>query len=563
MTRSRALIGALVVAALVTTTLLAWLAVRHPNVAARLRGNLADASALLDNLHPPAGDVSVRLDPSAKGSPISPLIYGVAAADASTLQILGATLDRAGGNPSSRYNWVAGVSNTGRDWQFRNVTFGSQTAADDGIAATLAAGATPLRTLPTIGWVARDGDNRTQSRQVPAAGGPPLRPGSDAIAGYNPAANRQATSVRSYARTPAQGPNPAVPAVYQDEYVRHLVERFGSATHGALYFPMDNEPDLWSSTHTDVHPVRMGYDAMLANFLEYASMVKDEAPAARVLGPDVSGWTAYLFSDLDRGDDNFATHADRRSHGDEAFLPWWLSQVARSDAASGRRTLDFLDVHYYPQAQGVYSAAADPATQARRIRSVRGLYDPTFQDESWIATSVMLIPRLKRWIAANYPGTGLAITEYSWGGEKDASGAVAEAEVLGVFGREGVDLAAYWTYPPLDSPVGAAFRLYRNYDGRGATFGDRSIPVTSSSREVAGFAARHSDSGELDVVIANESLTSPTSVSLNLSKAGTYLATPYCIGPGSATIVPKESQSAASAVRLPSLGLCLLKLLPT
>ena len=563
MTRSKALVGALVVVALVATTVVVWLAVRHPNTAARLQGHVAAGAALLDIPHLPPGQVSVRLDPGAMGSQINPLIYGVAAADASTVRELGATLDRAGGNPSSRYNWVVGASNAGRDWQFRNVTLGSPAAADDGIAATLAAGATPLLTLPTLGWVARDGDNRTQSHQVPAQGGPPLRPGSDGIAGYDPAANRQATSIRSFPRKPALESNSAAPAVYQDEYVRHLAERFGSVTHGALYIAMDNEPDLWSSTHTDVHPVRMGYDAMLRNFLEYASMVKDQAPALRILGPDVSGWTSYIFSDSDRGDDNFASHADRRSHGDEAFLPWWLHQVARSDAVSGRRTLDFLDVHYYPQAQNVYSAAADPATQARRIRSVRSLYDPTFQDESWIATNVMLIPRLKRWIAENYPGTGLAITEYSWGGEKDASGAVAEAEVLGVFGREGVDLAAYWTYPPPDSPIGAAFRLYRKYDGRGATFGDRSIPVSSSSREVTAFAARHTDSGEVDVVIVNESRTGPTSVSLNLGKSRAYLATPYCIPPGSATIVRRESEPAASAVRLPPLGLCLLKLLPT
>src|SRR5262249_40619220 len=156
-----------------------------------------------------------------------------------------------------------------------------------------------------------------------------------------------------------------------------------------------------------------------ANFEEYATMVKAQSPQARVLGPDVWGWTGYLYSDLDRGSDDFATHADRRAHGDQPFLPWWLQEVAKADARRGGRSLDLLDVHYYPQGQGVYSAAADPDTQGRRIRSVRSLYDPGYQDESWIGTNVMLIPRLKQWIAAAYPGTGLAITEYSFGGEKD------------------------------------------------------------------------------------------------------------------------------------------------
>src|SRR5262249_8400495 len=55
---------------------------------------------------PKPGVVTVRLDPAAAGRPISPLIYGVAGADAATLRQLGATLDRWGGNPSSTYNWA-------------------------------------------------------------------------------------------------------------------------------------------------------------------------------------------------------------------------------------------------------------------------------------------------------------------------------------------------------------------------------------------------------------------------------------------------------------------------
>jgi hypothetical protein len=353
-------------------------------------------------------------------------------------------------------------------------------------------------------------------------------------------------------------PSASAPAVYQDEWVHHLVSRFGPG--GVRYYAMDNEPDLWSSVHTDVHPARMGYDDMLANFEEYATMVKEQAPQASVLGPDVSGWESYFYSDLDRGSDNYATHADSKAHGDQPFLAWWLQQVAAADKKRGSRSLDLLDVHYYPQGQGVYSDASDPDTQQRRIQSVRSLWDTTYQDESWIATNVMLIPRLKQWIAQDYPGTGLAISEYSFGGEKDASGAVAEAEALGVFGREGVDLAAYWTYPPPDSPPGAAFRLYRNFDGHGATFGDRSVRATSGSSELAAFASKHSDTGEVDVVLANESLSATTSVSLSLSGALPRSATEFVVPAGSGTIQRVPMASPESAVNLPPLTIALVRL---
>ena len=45
------------------------------------------------------------------------------------------------------------------------------------------------------------------------------------------------------------------------------------------------------------------------------------------------------------------------------------------------------------------------------------------------------------------PGTKLAITEYNWGGTESLNGALAEADVLGIFGREGVGLATMWDPP--------------------------------------------------------------------------------------------------------------------
>jgi hypothetical protein len=560
---ARVLIGCALTGVLAVSSAVAWLLVSHPHGAGRLASQLQGEASRLGDVGPGGTEVVV-VDSGANGTPISPLVYGVAAADPSVVQQLGATLDRSGGNPSSSYNWANGHAwNASRDWEFRNGNYSGKpgSAADDFVTSALGAGATPLLTVPTLGWVARDDSNGTRSTNVPAQGGPPASPGSSAIAGYDPSVNQVATSVPSHARKNApflDQPDPNSAAVFQDEWVHHLVTRFGPG--GVRYYAMDNEPDLWSSTHTDVHPVRMGYDDMLANFEEYATMVKEQAPQARVLGPDVSGWESYLYSDLDRGGDSYATHADRIQHGDQALLPWWLQQVAKADAKRGSRSLDLLDVHYYPQGQGVYSAAADPDTQARRVRSVRSLYDPTYEDESWIGTNVMLIPRLKQWIADDYPGTGLAITEYGFGGEKDASGAVAEAEALGIFGREGVDLAAYWTFPPPDSPTGAAFRLYRNFDGHGATFGDRSLRVTSGSSRVAAFASRHSDTGEVDVVLANESLSATTTVSLDLTGGLPRSATEFVVAAGSGTIQRVPMASPRSAVTLPPLTIALVRL---
>jgi hypothetical protein len=566
--RLMVLAAAFVAGAITASAFGAYLLVAHPGFVNRVEAHLqrlgsqSNAGSTQPSPEAPLGGVTVRIDDLASGSPISPLIYGVAFADQAYLKELGATANRWGGNATTTFNWdVGNADNAGRDWEFRNQ---GANPADTFISQSLAAGAQPVMTVPTIGWVAKNNDNGTMSIGVPNEGGPPVAPGSQAIAGYDPAANRARTSVPSLPTSNgplASGPEPAAPVVYQDAWVHYLASKFGTGPKGVTYFEMDNEPDLWSITHTDVCPVEISYEGMAKEFKSYADAVKSIDPSAKILGPVVSGWTAYQFSALDRGTDNFATHADRQAHGDVPFLAWWLQQIAQHDRSLGIRTLDYLDVHYYPQAQGVSSSrASDPVTQARRIRSVRSLYDPNYTDESWIAQPVDLIPMLKAWIARSYPGTGIAITEYNFGGEYDASGAVALAEVLGIYGREGVYLANYWAYPPRNTPAAAAFRLYRNYDGHGATFGDLSLPVASGSRQVAAFGSRHSDTGEIDIVLANESLTQTATVQLQLSGLARYKAQQFVIHPGSSDITPEALDSLASPLSLEPLSVRLVRL---
>ena len=65
-------------------------------------------------------------------------------------------------------------------------------------------------------------------------------------------------------------------------------------------------------------------------------------------------------------------------------------------------------------------------------------WDTNYVDPSWINNVIMLIPRMKSWVATNYPGTKIGITEYNWGAEPSINGATAQADILGIFGREGL-----------------------------------------------------------------------------------------------------------------------------
>ena len=100
----------------------------------------------------------------------------------------------------------------------------------------------------------------------------------------------------------------------------------------------------------------------------------------------------------------------------------------------------------------------DIPTELLRNRSTRQFWDTNYVDASWLAENPLtsigkMIPRLHQWVATNYPGTLTGITEYNWGAESYISGATAQADILGIFGREGLDLAERWTIPPTGSPV--------------------------------------------------------------------------------------------------------------
>jgi len=130
----------------------------------------------------------------------------------------------------------------------------------------------------------------------------------------------------------------------------------------------------------------------------------------------------------------------------------------------------------------------------------------------------MLIPRLKNWVAQNYPGTKIGITEYNWGAEKNISGATAQADLLGIFGREGLDLATRWTTPGTDTPTFKAIQLYRNYDGHDSGFGDIGVSDTVPDPDtVSSFAGVRSKDHALTIIVINKSQAGPASVSLALS----------------------------------------------
>ena len=91
----------------------------------------------------------------------------------------------------------------------------------------------------------------------------------------------------------------------------------------------------------------------------------------------------------------------------------------------------------------VFSDNASPNTQALRNRATRLLWDPRYGSPAGGArsTNTALIPQLKSRLKSYPAGTKAGLINYSWGAENSIGGATAQADIFGILGREGVDLA--------------------------------------------------------------------------------------------------------------------------
>jgi hypothetical protein len=286
------------------------------------------------------------------------------------------------------------------------------------------------------------------------------------------------------------------------------------------YYILDNEPSLWHSTHRDVRPTGATMDDVKNRILDYGGKIKQIDPTALVAGQEEWGWSGYFFSGYDQqyGSLNgWSFLPDRSNHGGAEYLPWLLGQLRQNDVATGARLLDVFTVHYYPQS-GEFSDDVSSAMQLRRNRSTRSLWDPAYVDESWINDRVQLVPRLKNWVNTSYPGTLTGITEYNWGAENHINGATAQADIFGIFGREGLDMAARWATPASSTPTYKAMKMYRNYDGNGSAFGETGIGATTPDADtVAAFAAQRSADGALTAMVISKYLSANTPATITLA----------------------------------------------
>lgn len=515
----------------------------------------AGTAAAITPDDPGSADVQFTIDATQNIRAISPYIYGINSYASTGLHVP-ATLDRLGGNRWTGYNWETNASQAGADWYFQNDTYLGTGPPGAAVIDTLTTAAQNDRalvvTVPMAGYVAGDTAGPVQRSQVA-----PVADGVGTTARWKAVVPEKETIYpgASLSTTPNQSDG----FVFTDEFV-HWVEQ--NKQSGNVFYSLDNEPALWGEplpadwqpgvpppcppcsptqavppspqgrTHGALHPYAPTFAELRAKTIAHASAIKNVAPDSMVFGGVAYGYAEFTGLQGATDATSAPSHPEGNQPGELHYLEWLLNEVRIEEQAQGRKLMDVLDVHWYPEASGggvriAFDNNPHPSNALieARVQAPRSLWDDTYTESSWITDCcsggpIKLLKHLQRDVDDFNPGTKLAITEYNYGGGAHISGAIAQADALGIFGREGLFAAALW--PIADGNQSrfteAAFKMFLNYDGDGGEFGDTSVgAATSSIAQSAIYASVDSTDPSRMILIAINRTNQPLATGLSVT----------------------------------------------
>ena len=424
--------------------------------------------------------VTVTVNPSST-HPISPYIYGINFATKIDGVPTALTLDRSGGNRWTAYDWETNASNAGSDYLYQNDNSLSSSREPGAAVSVLIAedqknGMASIVTVQMQGLVAGD------------ESGP--------VSVTNPPDKTRFKKVFYEKKTVSNEPFTVTPSVsddyvYMDEFVWALDRKFaGQNIFGAtpstqhVFVSMDNEPELWKSTHLEVQgKTGITAESYIARTISLATALKKQFPDMVIFGPAHYGFMGIY---------SWNGELSATPSGNNWFTDKYLTALKAASSAFGRPLVDVYDFHWYPEATDsagtrittlMSPTLSDDQVQAI-VQSPRSLWDKTYKEKSWITNAIRqpidILDRLQNRIDAENPGMKLALTEYNNGGGQHIAGSIAQADNLGVFGASGMFAATLWLLTPKVPYSLAGFRAYRDFDGAHHHFGDTSIQATSS-----------------------------------------------------------------------------------
>lgn len=461
-----------------------------------------------------AQSVTIQIDALQGRKPISPYIYGknnnisdnpaspTTAAQWKLMREAGLRFTREnGGNNATKYNWRKKISshpdwynnNYPHNWDYAAKTLGDSMPDVQGMWAFQLIGKASSNTSNNFNdWGYNSSTWWSGVCQNLAGGGVPNTGG-----GCN-AATSGNTSLYLQNWT-------------ADSTVALLDHWFGTGGLGydqnkIRYWSMDNEPEIWNSTHDDVMPVLPTAEAFMQLYFSVAKKARAKYPNIKLTGPvPASEWQWYSWNNnkITVGPNSYV------------WLEFFIKRCAEEQTASGIRLLDVIDIHSYPgesnsadilQGHRVYFDTTYNYPGANGVKTT----SPSGWDNS--ITNEYVFGRVNKWLnqymGLNH-GLTCAISEFGMVNNNANVTANSYASILGTFADNNVEFFTPWYWYP---GMWETLHLFSRY-----AKSTRVQSVSGNELEVSAYSSINASGDSMTVILVNRALTATHNATVNLS----------------------------------------------
>lgn len=299
-----------------------------------------------------------------------------------------------------------------------------------------------------------------------------------------------------------------------------------------VYWSMDNEPEIWSSTHDDL-PLEFTADEFIEKYIAVAKKARAMYPDIKLCGPVTANeWQWFKF-----GEETLMI--DGRYY---CWLEYFIKRIADEQKASGVRLLDVFDIHWYPSTSSyknltnLYRVFFDRdyyCLEANGLRTINGGWDSIGEE--------YIFGRVNDWLDEHFGeghGIKLALTETAFKTSDPNVTALTYGSFLGTFMENGVELFSPWEWK-----VGMweTMHLFSRYSK------NLSVSSSSSDENVSAFSTVNDANDSLTVILLNRSENESLTVNVNVDNInvgdGVYKMYRLCDLPKTETFVSHEENA--------------------
>ena len=321
----------------------------------------------------------------------------------------------------------------------------------------------------------------------------------------------------------------------------------------AVYWEMDNEPEIWSGTHDDVFPVQPSAEDFMQMYFKVAKAARALYPNIKLCGPVMANeWQWYNYG-------SGISYKNKKYNWSEYFI----LRISEEQAASGIRLLDVFNVHCYPdvstnaeilQTHRVFFDKQYAYPNANGIKNITGTWDNSLTNEYYFDR---VNTWLKQYLGDNH-GVGLGLSEIDVKSSNANVTACWYASMLGEFMKNGVEVFTPWSWK---TGMWEVLHLFtQNAKG--------SYVQASSSNEalVSAYPSLNANGDSLSVFLVNrsESLSQEATLNFQDFSASAVPTSVYTIKnlPSTETFVSHSNNAMLTSTLTPSAGSLKLSLAP-